>query len=218
MLLAGVALKLGGYGLLILSPFLVLTLHPYIYLTVLGSVICSLICFRSWDMKSLVAYSSIVHMGVVSLGVFCGLELGYWAACSILLAHSLISPLFFVFAHELYLSTSSRCFIHGHASSISSSLLFLLSVSTGVSFGLPPFLAFWAELSLFGALGSSILVIVFPLGISALLCFLYAVSFLLRSTGGTASSSLVLGSVLNVYIPGLVLSVLGPFCSALFLL
>merc|ERR1712212_1209945 len=210
-LLAGVALKLGGYGLLILSPFLVRTLHPYIYLTVLGSVICSLICFRSWDMKSLVAYSSIVHMGVVSLGVFCGLELGYWAACSILLAHSLISPLFFVFAHELYLSTSSRCFIHGHASSLSSSLLCILSFTTGISFGLPPFLAFWAELSLFGALGQTMLVMVFPLGISALLCFLYSVCFILRSSGGFSSRTLDLGSVLFVYIPGLVFSLLGPF-------
>jgi len=218
IVLAGIMLKLGGYGLLVLSPFLVLSIHPFLYLTVLGSIVCALICFRSWDMKSLVAYSSIVHIGVVSLGVFCGLEIGYWVACSILLAHSLISPLFFVLAHELYLLSSSRCFILGHASSLSSSLLCILSFTTGISFGLPPFLAFWAELSLFGALGQTMLVMVFPLGISALLCFLYSVCFILRSSGGFSSRTLDLGSVLFVYIPGLVFSLLGPFSSALFVL
>jgi len=217
IVLAGVMLKLGGYGLLVLSPFLVLRCHPFLYLTVFGSVVCSLICFRSWDMKSLVAYSSIVHIGVVSLGVFCGSELGYWVACAMLLAHSLISPLFFVLAHELYLSTSSRCFILGHASSVSSSLLCILSLSIGVSFGLPPFLAFWAELSLFGAVGHAMISMVIPIGLSALLCFLYSVSFLIRSTGGSSSSATDLGAVLFVYFPGLVLSLIGPFASALFL-
>jgi len=77
ILLAGVILKLGRYGLLVLAPCLSCFSSLYIYLSLLGGVVCSGLCCRSWDMKSLVAYSSVVHIGVVTLGAFSGLELGY---------------------------------------------------------------------------------------------------------------------------------------------
>lgn len=77
VLLAGVILKLGRYGLLLLSPNLTSSSSIFVYLTLLGGVVCSLICSRNWDMKSLVAYSSVVHIGVVTLGAISGLELGF---------------------------------------------------------------------------------------------------------------------------------------------
>jgi len=77
ILLAGVMLKLGRYGLLLISPSLSSYSSLFIYLTLLGGIVCSSVCFRSWDTKSLVAYSSIVHMGVVTLGALSGTELGY---------------------------------------------------------------------------------------------------------------------------------------------
>jgi len=77
MLLAGVILKLGGYGLLLCSPYLQQSSFIYIYLSLTGGVVCSLICCRCWDMKSLVAYSSVVHMGAVTLGALSGTELGF---------------------------------------------------------------------------------------------------------------------------------------------
>ena len=77
ILLAGVMLKLGRYGLLLISPSLSSYSSLFIYLTLLGGIVCSSLCFRSWDTKSLVAYSSIVHMGVVTLGALSGTELGY---------------------------------------------------------------------------------------------------------------------------------------------
>jgi len=77
ILLAGVILKLGRYGLLLLAPFLSTPSSLFIYLTLLGGFVCSSLCCRSWDSKSLVAYSSIVHMGVVTLGALGGTELGF---------------------------------------------------------------------------------------------------------------------------------------------
>jgi len=77
ILLAGVILKLGRYGLLVLAPCLSRYSNLCIYFSLLGGVVCSALCCRSWDMKSLVAYSSVVHIGVVTLGAFSGLELGY---------------------------------------------------------------------------------------------------------------------------------------------
>jgi len=123
ILLSGVILKLGSYGLILLSPSLGVNSSIFVYLTLTGGVVCSAICCRAWDMKSLVAYSSVVHMGVVRLGVISGLELGLGVACGILVGHSLVSPLLFSLANELYLSSSSRGFIHGHMSSVSSGIL-----------------------------------------------------------------------------------------------
>lgn len=77
MLLAGVILKLGRYGLLLLAPSLDSKSSFFIYLTLSGGIVCSAICCRNWDMKSLVAYSSVVHIGVVTLGALRGLELGF---------------------------------------------------------------------------------------------------------------------------------------------
>lgn len=93
-------------------------------------------------MKSLVAYSSVVHIGVVTLGALSGLELGFWVSCGMLVGHSLLSPLLFILAYDLYLSTGRRNFILGHSSSISSSLLLVVAVCSGLNFGLPPFLNF----------------------------------------------------------------------------
>merc|ERR1712212_160325 len=102
ILLAGVILKLGRYGLLLLSPFLSSYSSLFIYLTLLGGIVCSSLCCRSWDNKSLVAYSSVVHMGVVTLGALGGTELGVGGARGILVGHSRLSPLLFILAYELY--------------------------------------------------------------------------------------------------------------------
>jgi len=104
-------------------------------------------------MKSLVAYSSVVHIGVITLGALSGLELGFWVACGILVGHTLLSPLLFLLAFELYLSTGSRSFICGHNSSVSAGLLLAISLCAGLNFGLPPFLNFWVEVSLFFVIG-----------------------------------------------------------------
>jgi len=201
ILLSGVILKLGSYGLILLSPSLGVYSSIFIYLTLSGGVVCSSICCRAWDMKSLVAYSSVVHIGVVRLGVFSGLELGLCVACGILVGHSLVSPLLFSLAYELYLSSSSRGFIYGHMSSVSSGLILAIRVLSGINFGLPPFLSFWVEVSLFGVLGSVWGLSLLPLLLTAFLSFLYSLLFYVLSCGGPVSSSLPFGRSLLFYLP-----------------
>ena len=70
------------------------------------------------------AYSSIVHISVVSLGALSGLELGSWVACGILVGHSLLSPLLFTLAYEVYASCGRRSFILGHFHSVGPAFLF----------------------------------------------------------------------------------------------
>jgi len=206
MLLAGVILKMGSYGLLLLSPYLGSLTLIYVYLTLVGGVVCSVLCCRAWDMKSLVAYSSVVHMGVVTLGALSGLELGYWVACGMLVGHSLLSPLLFILASELYLARGSRSFVYGHSSSCSSSFLLCLSLCSGLSFGLPPFLNFWVEVGLFSLMGSTIYFSLLPLMLSAFLSFLYSLLFYILSSGGPSSSVLSHSSSFYIYLPPLLFS------------
>jgi len=217
MLLAGVILKLGGYGFIILSPHLLSSCSGYIYLTLLGSVVCSLLCYRAWDIKRLVAYSSIVHIGAVTLGALCGSEVGSWVACSILLAHSLVSPLLFLIAHALYLANYRRCFIFGHSNPLSSSFLLIFSILVGASFGLPPFLGFWVELILFCGLGSASLTLIIPLGLSVFFGFLYSVIFYVKSCGGIPSRLVFFPSSPWTFLSPLAISFLGPLFSSLIL-
>jgi len=141
MALAGVLLKLGSFGLLLFCPLLV---HPvfmfYLCLSLLGSVACSITCTRQWDIKSLIAYSSVVHMGVVTVGVAIGRELGYLCAVRIVIAHGVCSPLLFALAYRIYLYSHSRllCANRGRLSNPLAvlALFFLLAVNIGV----PPFL------------------------------------------------------------------------------
>merc|ERR1712212_847277 len=128
ILLAGVMLKLGSYGLLLLAPFVSSASILFVCLTLLGGIVCSAICFRNWDMKSMVAYSSVVHMGVVTLGALSGLEVGYWVACGIVVGHSLLSPLLFVLAYELYCSSSRRAWGHVQSASVAAALLLAISL------------------------------------------------------------------------------------------
>ena len=152
-------------------------------------------------MKSLVAYSSVVHIGVVTLGALSGLEIGFWVACGIVVGHSLLSPLLFILANELYLVFGSRSFVNGHSCSVSSSLLLAISLCFGLNFGLPPFLNFWVEVSLFSLQGCVFSLSLLPLILTAFLSFVYCVLFYVLSCGGPCSALPQLLPSLYIYIP-----------------
>merc|ERR1712142_974555 len=142
MLLSGVLLKIGGYGFIILMPGDLSIFHFYIFLTLLGGLVCSLLSFSAWDMKSVVAYSSILHIGVVTLGTLSGIERGYWLASGMIIAHALVSPILFSLSYLLYSSTRSRSFVHGLHSPCMPLLIIVLAMYCGMNFGLPPTLSF----------------------------------------------------------------------------
>nr|YP_010936672.1 NADH dehydrogenase subunit 4 [Callistethus plagiicollis]WKW91641.1 NADH dehydrogenase subunit 4 [Callistethus plagiicollis] len=112
MILAGVMLKLGGYGLMrLMSIFLSVGLQiNYIFITVsmVGGFFVSLICLRQIDIKSLIAYSSVAHMGMVLSGI---MTLSYWGmsgAMVMMIAHGLCSSGLFCLANISYERLHSR--------------------------------------------------------------------------------------------------------------
>nr|YP_010602068.1 NADH dehydrogenase subunit 4 [Ocellarnaca braueri]WAM61697.1 NADH dehydrogenase subunit 4 [Ocellarnaca braueri] len=112
MILAGVLLKLGGYGLLRIYKYLSLSGLKFnmvwVSISLIGGVLVSLICLRQVDMKSLIAYSSVAHMGVVLSGL---MTLSYWGFCSsytLMIAHGLCSSGLFCLANISYERLGSR--------------------------------------------------------------------------------------------------------------
>nr|UXP34273.1 NADH dehydrogenase subunit 4 [Furcilarnaca armata]UYA97112.1 NADH dehydrogenase subunit 4 [Furcilarnaca armata] len=112
MILAGVLLKLGGYGLLRVYKYLILSGLKFnvmwISISLIGGVLVSLICLRQVDMKSLIAYSSVAHMGVVLSGL---MTMTYWGFCSafmLMIAHGLCSSGLFCLANIVYERLGSR--------------------------------------------------------------------------------------------------------------
>nr|YP_009487792.1 NADH dehydrogenase subunit 4 [Anopheles argyritarsis]AWB98675.1 NADH dehydrogenase subunit 4 [Anopheles argyritarsis]AWB98779.1 NADH dehydrogenase subunit 4 [Anopheles argyritarsis]AWB99195.1 NADH dehydrogenase subunit 4 [Anopheles argyritarsis] len=112
MILAGILLKLGGYGLLRMFSLLQMTGVKYNYwwisVSLVGGVLISLICLRQTDLKALIAYSSVAHMGIVLSGL---LTLTYWGltgSYALMIAHGLCSSGLFCLANISYERMGSR--------------------------------------------------------------------------------------------------------------
>nr|YP_010373767.1 NADH dehydrogenase subunit 4 [Ninus insignis]UPI55268.1 NADH dehydrogenase subunit 4 [Ninus insignis] len=111
MILAGVLLKLGGYGMLRVFNFL----YKYyslniiwIVISLLGSMIVGFMCLCQVDIKSMIAYSSVAHMGLVIAGLMTCNKVGLWGSFLIMLGHGICSSGLFALANMLYERTYSR--------------------------------------------------------------------------------------------------------------
>nr|AML25592.1 NADH dehydrogenase subunit 4 [Staphylinidae sp. BMNH 1274640] len=112
MILAGVMLKLGGYGMLrfmMIFSYMINDLN-YILISVslIGGFYVSLVCLRQSDIKSLIAYSSVAHMGLVLSGILTLNSWGFYGSLSMMLAHGLCSSGLFCLANISYERLYSR--------------------------------------------------------------------------------------------------------------
>nr|AML26111.1 NADH dehydrogenase subunit 4 [Curculionidae sp. BMNH 1274272] len=112
MILAGIMLKLGGYGLMrVMVLFLEVGMKVNIIIiciSLIGGLIISLMCLRQSDMKMLIAYSSVSHMGLVLAGIMSLNLWGMWGSLVLMLAHGLCSSGLFCLANLSYERTFSR--------------------------------------------------------------------------------------------------------------
>ncbi len=107
VILAGILLKMGGYGFLRFSlpmfPQASAYFTPLVFaLSVIAIVYTSLVAFRQTDMKKLIAYSSVAHMGFVTMGIFSGNPYGVQGAIFQMLSHGLISGALFLCVGVVY--------------------------------------------------------------------------------------------------------------------
>jgi len=107
VMLAGVLLKLGTYGFIRFSiplfPEASAYFTPFMFtMSVIAIVYTSLTTLRQGDLKKIIAYSSVAHMGFVTLGLFTGNVVGLEGAMMIMLSHGWVSSALFLCVGVLY--------------------------------------------------------------------------------------------------------------------
>nr|YP_009630388.1 NADH dehydrogenase subunit 4 [Neuroperla schedingi]QBP33903.1 NADH dehydrogenase subunit 4 [Neuroperla schedingi] len=157
MILAGVLLKLGGYGLLRVFKVLIISglafNFVWIGISLVGGVLVSLICLRQTDLKALIAYSSVAHMGIVLGGL---MTLSYWGFCgsfTLMIAHGLCSSGLFCLANICYERLGSRSlFINKGMMNFMPSMALWWFLLSSCNMAAPPSLNLLSEISLLNSL------------------------------------------------------------------
>ena len=113
VILAGVLLKFGGYGFLRFSlpmfPLASADFTPLIYgLSIIAVIYTSLVALAQEDMKKLIAYSSVAHMGFVTIGTFAANVQGIEGAIIQMLSHGVVSAALFLVVGVVYDRMHSR--------------------------------------------------------------------------------------------------------------
>jgi NADH-quinone oxidoreductase subunit M len=151
VLLAAVMLKLGTYAFVRISlpilPDEARAWAPFIaILAVIGIIYASLACLAQTDMKRLIAFSSVGHMGFVMLGIATLTDIGINAAIIGMVAHGVITGLLFFLAgsmsHRYHTREMARL---GGNQKLMPVMGFILGFTAMASLGLPGLAGFWGE-------------------------------------------------------------------------
>ena len=107
VILAGILLKMGGYGFIRISlpmlPVASQEFAPFVFaLSVIAIIFTSLTAMMQTDIKKLIAYSSVAHMGFVTLGLFTLNEQGIQGALFLMISHGIVSGALFLCVGVVY--------------------------------------------------------------------------------------------------------------------
>ena len=173
VLLAAILLKLAGYGFIRFSVGLFPVASEYFvpliyFLSLVAIIYTSFVALMQSDMKKLIAYSSVAHMGYVTLGIFTLTQQGLEGSIVQMISHGLVSAALFLCVGVVYDRMHSRLIsTFGGGVSVMPKYALLFMIFTLAAIGLPGTTGFVGEfLILIGAFKKSFLVaIVASLGV-----------------------------------------------------
>ncbi|MBV8938350.1 MAG: NADH-quinone oxidoreductase subunit M [Alphaproteobacteria bacterium] len=151
VILAGILLKMGAYGFLRLSlPLLPAASHYYVplvfALSVVAVIYTSLVALMQDDMKKLIAYSSVAHMGLVTLGIFAFQQQAVEGAIIQMISHGLVSGALFLCVGVLYDRMHTREIArYGGVTNVMPRFALVFMLFTMASVGLPATSGFVGE-------------------------------------------------------------------------
>nr|YP_009388959.1 NADH dehydrogenase subunit 4 [Gonatodes albogularis]BAX77893.1 NADH dehydrogenase subunit 4 [Gonatodes albogularis] len=153
MVLAAVLLKLGGYGLIRMVPLMGPTAQsfylPFIALALWGMVMTSMICLRQTDLKAIIAYSSVSHMGLVTAAALIQTPWSISGAMMLMVAHGLTSSMLFCLANTSYERTHTRTLLVARGMQLVTPLMTLWwFLASMMNMALPPTINLVGELTI----------------------------------------------------------------------
>nr|NP_115450.1 NADH dehydrogenase subunit 4 [Struthio camelus]O21406.1 RecName: Full=NADH-ubiquinone oxidoreductase chain 4; AltName: Full=NADH dehydrogenase subunit 4 [Struthio camelus]AAK53354.1 NADH dehydrogenase subunit IV [Struthio camelus]QOD97462.1 NADH dehydrogenase subunit 4 [Struthio camelus]CAA72753.1 NADH dehydrogenase subunit 4 [Struthio camelus] len=195
MLLAALLLKLGGYGImrvtLLMGPLTDRLSYPFLALALWGALMTSSICLRQTDLKSLIAYSSVSHMGLVIAASMIQTDWSFSGAMILMISHGLTSSMLFCLANTNYERTHSRILLLTRGLQ---PLLPLMSVwwllANLTNMALPPTTNLMAELTIMIALFNWSTPTIILTGLATLLTASYTLFMLSMTQRGTLPTHL----------------------------
>nr|YP_010987390.1 NADH dehydrogenase subunit 4 [Anagyrus galinae]WON65603.1 NADH dehydrogenase subunit 4 [Anagyrus galinae] len=131
MILAAIMLKLGGYGIFRLLNLMNINFVKmndlFISLSVIGMIVLSMLCLRHYDLKVIVAYSSVVHMGMMLMGFMIMKLWGFYGSLFMMISHGICSSSMFYMVNLFYERSKSRN----------------LLINKGLVYFIPSMMLFW---------------------------------------------------------------------------
>nr|YP_010835893.1 NADH dehydrogenase subunit 4 [Carinata dushanensis]WGC89412.1 NADH dehydrogenase subunit 4 [Carinata dushanensis] len=150
MILAGILLKIGGYGIIRFSFIYEVGFNFYSYIwysfCLIGTLLVSLICLIQGDLKCLIAYSSVSHMGMCLMGLLTMMKSGIIGSYLMMIGHGLCSSGLFCIANMMYERLMSRSFfVNKGMISFMPNLCMMMFILCSFNMSCPPSINFISE-------------------------------------------------------------------------